>query len=161
MRTFPRQSILLIALLTGCILLGCSADDSPEEQIAALITQAEEAVEDKRIRDIRNMVAEDYSDDGGRDKKELINYLVYHTLRQQSVYLFTRIETIEMSAPDAGRVTLHAALTGRPVESASLLPGFQADLYRFELDFHKKDDQWLLRSAHWEPAEVKDLLPQE
>lgn len=161
MKTNKRSHIAFFALALMLILPGCSADESPEDQIKAFITLAEEAVEDNRIRDIRKMVAEEYNDGGGRDKKELINYLVYQTLRQQSVHLLTKVDSIDVSTPDTASAIVFAALTGRPVEDITLLPNFQAELYSFQLELRKNNGQWQLFSAHWKPADIKEIFQLE
>lgn len=154
--TLPKFTLLF--LLASLLFFGCSAEDSPEDQIRSFVKSAENAVEEKRIRDLRKMIDDGYSDEGGRNKKELINHIVYHTLRQQSVHLFTAIDIIEISTPTSASVYLFAALTGRPVDSVSILPDIQADIYKFQLHLSKNDNSWQLLSAQWQPASVDDFF---
>lgn len=148
----------LLILFTCLVFTGCSNDDSPEDQIRSFIKNTESAVEEKRIMDLREIIDDEYSDKGGRNKKELINFIVYQTLRQRSFHLLTTVDTIEFSTPSSAEVTVFVAMTGRPVESFSVLPDLQADLYRFHLLLKKVEGSWRFLSAEWHPAELKELF---
>lgn len=150
--------VFLVAAVV-CLLLfsSCSSPPTPEEQIHQFIDTAEEAVEDGKIRKIYPLVSDTY-DDGKRNKRELMNYLVYQVLRNKSVYLFTSVSSIEFSKEDTALVEVITGMTGAPAESKFELLNLQAQVYSFSLTLSREDEEWRLISASWQPAELTDLI---
>ena len=139
-------------------LVACSRDaDSPETEIRALVVQAQTAAEERNVRDLRALVADDYADAQGHDRKTVENLIRLHVLRNQSIHLFARIRDIAFPQPDRATVSVAAAMAGRPVASAGELVGVNADLYRFDLELIRRDGKWQVQRAAWEPARLDDF----
>lgn len=139
-------------------LAGCSRQPSPETEIRDLIARAVAAAEERNVRDLRGMIADDYTDRRGLDRKALENVLRLQVLRQQFLHLFARVRKIEFPEPERALASVATAMAGRPVEDAGALVNLNADLYRFELELvrHGRND-WRVRSADWEPARLDDF----
>ncbi|WP_163339304.1 hypothetical protein [Desulfopila sp. IMCC35008] len=156
----PTLSTCLLILMATCgviYLSGCSSD-SPEDQVRSFIKTAEDAVEKNEIGDVKAMISENYSDNDGMTKKDIIAYLSYQLLRKRSIHLFTSIDQVKFPAEDQAEVVLFVAMTGQPVESASILPKLQADIYRFDLILQNIDGNWLLATSTWQPALIEDIF---
>lgn len=150
---------LLISWL-ACLLslVGCSRPSSPEAEIRTWLAQAQAAAEQRDVSALRNLIAEDYVDKAGNDRKAIENLLRLQILRQQSIHLFTRVRTIEFPGPNRATVSVAAAMAGRPVARADDLVGLSADLYRFDLSLERRGGEWRVQGAVWEPARIDDFL---
>ena len=146
------------ALTLTLLLIACSRDAaSPETQIRTLVAQAQSAAEARDAPGLRALIADDYADARGNDRKAMENLIRLHILRNQSIHLFTRIRDIAFSQPDRATVRVAAAMAGRPVVSAGELVGMNADLYRFDLELVRRGGDWRVQRAAWEPAQLDDF----
>jgi hypothetical protein len=91
------------------------------------------------------MLAENYADARGNDRKAIDQVLRFYFLRQDSLVLLSNIEEITISGETAAIVKLTAAMAG----ANNAASGFSADAYRFELELEHDDDDWLLVAARW------------
>ncbi|HCK81612.1 MAG TPA: nuclear transport factor 2 family protein [Candidatus Competibacter sp.] len=145
---------LALVLLLGA----CSRPPSPETEIRALVAAAVAAAEERNVRDLRALIAEDYVDRRGLDRKAVENLIRLHVLRQQSIHLFTRMRRIEFPESERALASVAVAMAGKPVQDAGALVGLNADLYRFELELVRSGHNgWRVRRADWEPARLDDF----
>jgi hypothetical protein len=152
-------SCFLVALFFQLLISCSSGYSAPEEQIHALLKEAEVAAEDKDIKMLKGFVSDRYTDSNGRDKRAIKGLLMYYFLRHQSIYLLTRVQAIEFPEPTLAEVTVFVAMAGRPIPSAEKLTILHADLYRFDLrlrDENKGD--WKVINAEWRRAELGDFI---
>lgn len=147
-----------MAIALALALAACSRQSSPEAEIRTLVAQAQTAAEERDVRALRALIADDYADDRGHDRKAMENLIRLHVLRHQSVHLFTRIRGIEFPEPERALVSVAAAMAGRPVIKADELVGVSADLYRFDLEMVRRNgNEWQVRRAAWEPARLDEF----
>jgi hypothetical protein len=153
-------SVSALLLIVALLLSACSDEpETPGQQIRALLTQAETAAEAKQLDEITYLIADDYRDSQGRDKKNVGRLLALYFFRNQSIYLLTRIRSIAFSEPDAtvADVSLFIALAGTPFPDD--LSGFRAQFLRLDLVLLQNDEgDWRVRQADWQRAEVQDFL---
>ncbi len=147
------------AVFIMLVVAACSRPaDSPETEIRQFIARAQVAGEERNMRDLRALIADDYTDAQGRDRKAVEHLIRLHVLRHQSVHLFTRIRDIVLTDPDHATVSVAAAMAGRPVTSADQLIGLSADLYRFDFALIRRGrDDWQVLRATWEQAKLDDF----
>lgn len=152
------SGFLLLSWIVVLTLAACSRESSPEAEIRELVARAATAAEERNVRDLRAMIADDYADDRGLDRKAVENLIRIHVLRQQSIHLFARVRGIEFPESDRALASVAVAMAGRPVARADDLVGLTADLYRFDLELvrHGRSD-WKVRRAAWEPARLEDF----
>jgi hypothetical protein len=147
-------ALALILTLTAC----GGPPDSPETEIQSFVAKVQTAAEERNARELRSLVAEDYVDAQGHDHKAIERLIRLHVFRNQSIHIFTRIQTIEFPEPERALVIVMAALAGRPVASADQLAGLNANLYRFNLELIRQGrDDWLVKHAAWERAQLTDF----
>lgn len=152
-----RSVVLLVALLTA----GCGDEpESPEAQVRAQIARAVEAAEARDSGALRAMVSDRYSDADGRDKRAVEAILRLHFLRNQSVHLYTRVQSVTVSRPDRAEASVLVAMAGVPITSEVELPALRADLHRFDIDFALEDGSWRVQRAAWSRAELGELVGQ-
>ncbi len=139
-------------------LMGCSDDElSREDQVRQFIGNGIQAAESRNTGDISDMLAGTYRDQKGYDKKNLLNLLRAYFFRHKNIHLFTKIRDIRFITDTEAEVIMHVAMAGQVIADVSALASLRANIYRFELDLVKPDDDWLLRSAKWKPAKMHDM----
>ena len=159
MRGLSEWSITAGWLALVLVLSACGGDpESPETEIQTFVAKAQAAAEERNAHELRALIAEDYIDIHGYDRKAIGRLIQLHIFRNQSIHVLTRIQTIEFPEPERAFVIVMAALASRPVASADDLAGLNADLYRFNLELirHGRDD-WLVQHAAWETAQLVDF----
>ena len=109
-------------------LAACSRQPSPEAEIRELIERAATAAEARDVRDLRAMIADDYADERGLDRKAVENLLRLHVLRQQSIHLFVRVRGIEFPEPDRALASIAVAMVCRNL--CALMRGIFASSHR-------------------------------
>lgn len=158
MRLNRSRGLLILGLTLVLTLAGCSRASSPEAEIRAWVAQAQAAAEQRDVSALRALIADDYTDKAGHDRKAIENMLRIQILRQQSIHLFTRIGAIAFPGPNQATVRVAAAMAGRPMARADELAGLNADLYRFDLSLERHSGEWRVQGAVWEPARLDDFL---
>lgn len=128
------------------LLVACSGPASqPEEALQAWVAAAEAAAEDKDRRALMAMISPDYADARGNDREAVDRIFRWWFMRQKSIALLVKTDGIEMFQDTAAELRLSvgmAATNGNTV-------GINADVYRFELDMQRVDDEWMLIGARW------------
>jgi hypothetical protein len=177
-RNMQMQSTLtqlsLVVILMAGFLTACSEQPvSAEQQIRTLIGQAETAAENKNLDDLKNLIADDYRDSQGHDKKTVSRLLAFYFLRHQSIYLLTRIHSITVAGTDqtgkqTGKLTgkqsgtyasisLSVAMAGTPFPEN--LSNFRADFFNFDIVMMQTDEEdWQVWQADWRRSDLQDFL---
>lgn len=154
-------SFLGLALLVSFLslnLVACGKKTSPEEQVRQFIAKAETGAEARDVVAITELVSDAYKDEDGHDRRAVSGLVTGYFLRHKNIHLFTQIKDIQFPTPRQAKVKLYVAMTGTPVTGAQALIDLHADLYQFNLILVKEDHDWLLSTATWEPANIKELL---
>lgn len=159
--TISRTNRLVGGLLTFCVLISaCSSapKSTPEDEIRALIAKGEKAAEEKDIDTLKNLISDSYKDEDGNRKPEIMKILAYHLLRNTSVYLLTRVRTIEFPDPNTAKVTVYVGMAGGKLGSVDDLTRLRADLYRVDFSAAREGQpDWRVTSAKWRPADMSDF----
>jgi len=131
--------------------------DSPEARIRALIEDIEQAAESHEISVFRDVVADDYRDERGLDRQTVLRIVQGVLIRNQRIHLLSLARNIDVQGGEA-RAVVMVAMAGQPIESTEALLNVRADLMRFDVDFARRGDQWLVTAVQWRRAEVNDFL---
>ena len=152
-----RILLLLVVSLFTATLTGCSDEpQGDEDQIRALIEQAEIDAEDRDTGALLDVVDSSFKSGQRYNKDQLEKILRLYFFRHQSIYLFTRIKNIELTASDYAVATVFVAMAGTAISDVTAITSMRANIYRFDLEF-VKDESWKLAAAKWEVARVEDL----
>ncbi len=145
---------ILVLLLAALALQGCrDGGESPEEQIRRFIDAGVQAAEDRSVDALSELVHDNYIDQQGRNRQQLGLMSRAYFMRHRNIHLFTRIDSIEFLAENQASVSLLVAMAGTVISDVDALASLSARIYRFELQLVKEDD-WRLRHASWEPANL-------
>lgn len=91
------------------------------------------------------LVSPDYADERGNDVDSINRMVVATLLRQKSISVLTKIDSIEVSAGTAAEIALTVGMAGTLSQSF----GLNADAYRFELELVREEEGWQLIAARW------------
>lgn len=154
-----RRPLLRLALAGCCLLAPACAGDSasPEDRVRAVLAALEESAQARDAGEMKEHVSEAYFDARGNDKRTVAQLVAFHLLRNQSVYLLTRVRSVGIEEPGQARAEVLVAMAGTKIAGPEALLGLRADLYRFDLGFSEEDGVWRVRSADWRPAAVDDF----
>lgn len=155
MHRLPKVCVLLLALF---LLSACGPGDSPEEQVRQYVAAAEAAAETRNVGDLQELIAEQYQDDQGRTRGDIMAVAARYLYVNKNIHVLTRIEEASFPAPDQARLAVYAALTGQNVSDLDALLNMQADLYRFDLELQQTEGEWQLVRADWRPARGEDFF---
>jgi hypothetical protein len=148
-------TVAVVALL----LAGCSAEpDSPEAAVRATLAAIERAAGERDVDALGDHVSDAYRDAHRNEKREVVQLAALHLLRNQAVYTFSRIQSLEVDEPGRARVQALVALAGRPIPDAEALVTVRADLYRFDVRLAEEEPGvWRVVAADWKPATLSDF----
>ena len=146
------------ALAAAALGPGCSSP-SPEQRIRALIAAGEARAEAKDVRGLLDLVAANYADDAGRGRRELGPIVAFALQQYERVFLYVRIDTIEITGESTAEATLFVAIAGTEIADPEELPRLTADLGRVALRFAAGGEfGYEVVAADWEPAGLADFL---
>ena len=154
-RVFPsvfnlQPSVLaVVSLVFVLVCSGCADPDSPEQQIRALIANAETAAQEKQLGDLRSLVSDSYADGRGNGKQQIVQMLRMYLLQHQSVHLYVHVESVEFPVAELSSVSLVVGMAGRGVPEGSDWR-VSADLYDIRLELEGGGDDWQVISADWQ-----------
>jgi len=141
------------------LLVSCSpAQDSPETQVRALLKQGETAAENKDTGVLRKMISEKYSDSQGQDKRAIEAVIRYYFLRNETIHLLMRIQSITFPQPAQAQAIVLVAMAGQPITGAQEFERLHADLHRFEITLASENKEWKVIRAEWRRAEPGDFF---
>ena len=149
---------MLPALVLSLVISCSSEPHTPEAQVRALLKQGEAAAEKKESRVLRELISEKYSDSEGQDKKAVEAILRYYFLRNETIHLFTRVQSITFPEPSRAQAVVLVAMAGQPIPDAQQLERLHADLHRFDITLAREDKEWKVIRAEWRRAEFSDFL---
>jgi hypothetical protein len=146
--------VLLMLVLGAC----SSSPGTPEHEIRELLEAAEAAAEARDLDALTRRISGDYTDEHGADRAALRNLLRLILLRHRNIHLLSRIDRLELSAPDQAQVSVLLAMASRPFPEDAPL-ALNADLYRLELRLRDEGGgEWRLVGADWGPAPPGQLF---
>lgn len=149
----------IVLAVVPIFLAACSSDpESPEQQIQELIGRLEMAAEAKELGVLRDAISDGYVDGHGYNKRSIEGLLRVYLLRNESIYLLTRVKSIEIQLEDHATVSVMVAMAGTPIASDDQLLTIDVDMHRFELTLQRRDDDWQVVAAQWRRASAEEFL---
>jgi hypothetical protein len=148
----PVRRIILLCLIL-LLIQACSDDGSAEDQIRRFIDSGVQAAEARSVDDLSELLHANFVDQQGHNARQSARLLRVYFFRHKNIHLFSRVDNIEMLSANQASVSLYVAMASTVISDVSALSSLSARIYRFELQLVKQDD-WLLRHASWEPANI-------
>ena len=152
MPSTARQQLTLICF-TLTLLAACSAPpEDPEQQVLNWLTTAEQAIEARDLTALKPLLADDYLDSYGNDRRRALNIMRLYLLRNQAPQLLIKTREVSLPQPDQAELQLTVAAANA---SAGALRG---ELLRFSFSLSHNGGRWQLRQADWENATLGDFF---
>jgi len=129
------MKIVGTGIVAVTLLTACGTRSSDDEQVRELIVTAENAAEARDASDVLDVVATDYSDSQGFDRKQLENFLRGYFLAHPKVELRVSVQDLQFPVAGLGRATL---------DVVSLPAGEQATL---DVEFRQEHGAWRISRA--------------
>ena len=148
-----QAAVMCIALLA----VQCTSVP-PEQRLRTTIATGIEAAERKDHGELAGLVAEEYADSHGRDRRELLNLVRGYLSQMGPLHIFSVEKSLRITSPGRAEVTLLVAVASIPMESIADLRQSTADLGRVELTFTEEGGAWKLLAVRWSQAELTDFL---
>jgi hypothetical protein len=139
-----RRGAAWLVLLAALCLSACGRPASdPELRIREALAAAELAVETGGYEALAAMVARDYADSEGRDRRALRLLLRGMLVRYPRAELVVTVREIEILSPRLARVRLEVLAAGAGGGRLS------ADAFPMELSLRDDGDGWQVTRAEW------------
>ena len=136
-----------LALVAALACASCGPSGTPEDEIRALVEEAETLAESRDAGELRAIVADDYQDASGRDASDVRKLLHAWLVAHPSVNLLTRIDSIELEGTELARVKVTIGMLGREAKGDSDWD-LAADIERLDIRLAREgDDDWRVISA--------------
>lgn len=142
---------LLLLLLVP--LAGCGEAPPPEARVRAFIAETERLAEERQFTELVDRIAGDYLDNRGNDKLKAAALLRGFYLRNKSVHLLVRIESINLPSPEHAVAAIYVAMGQRGGET---LP--DANVFRVELELVADGDSYEILQTRWQRASAADVI---
>jgi hypothetical protein len=132
------MKVSLVALAFSFVLAACAREGSPEAEVRAVITQAEEAAEARDVSAAMDLVADEYADANGFDRRALRRFVQGYFMMNPSINLLVRVEDVQFPADELAQARVTVGMLGQ---------GLETQLETFDVELVKIDDDWRLRRA--------------
>jgi hypothetical protein len=130
----------------------------PEQRLRTTIATGIEAAERTDHGGLAGLVAEEYADSQGRDRRELLNLVRGYLSQMGPLHIFSVEKSLRITSPGRAEVTLLVGVASVPMENIADLRQSTADLGRVELTFTEEAGAWKLLAVRWSQAELTDFL---
>jgi hypothetical protein len=146
---YKNSFLSLPLLLISLMLSACGGEDlSPEAQIRKTISEMESAAEQRSLSSFMEHVSEQYNDHEGNNHKAIARYVQINFIRNQSINIFSKIQSINVEGSSAS-VEISVAMGSREVDLSEEGNRLKADSMHFSVLFQLDDDKWLVKSVSW------------
>lgn len=140
-----------LGLIVLSLLLSSCGDDpsSPGQQVRDTLKAMQVAAEERSMSDFMQHIADNYSDHQGNDKAAVRRIMQVLFLRNQSINIFTLIQSIEIQN-DIAAVEVSAAMAARGVDLSEETNRLKADTHHFSVALIQTgSSEWQVQSVSW------------
>ncbi len=153
-RRHPSPLLLVLAAAVACH----DGPRTPEARVRAVIERAQQAVAEKDLGILTELVSKRYEDASGRDRDAIVTMLRRQFVEFQSIHLLTRVQSLELPEPKRAEARVLVAAGATPLSEEDLA-SMRADLYRFELTLANEDPGgWRVVRAAWRRVGAGGLM---
>lgn len=143
---------VLLVLLASASLSACRRERTPEEEIRRAILEIRDAARDGDLDRFGDRISLDYDDEMNNDRAAVIGLFRVYVGPTGDDGFRTNIVSITPTSD----ITATAEVVGGLAEGP--IPGYGAEVYRFELEWAMEDGDWVITRAEWDRAAPGDLL---
>jgi len=133
-------------LLASIVLASCAREDSPEQRVRAVISQAEQAAEARDVGAAIELVARDYRDSRDFDRRELRQFVHGYFVLNQGIRLLVRVDDVRFPADELAQARVTVGMLGTRSDGAEDWD-LAAEIYELDVELVSEDGEWRLRRA--------------
>jgi len=133
-------------LLASIVLASCAREDSPEQRVRAVISQAEQAAEARDVGAAIELVARDYRDSRDFDRRELRQFVHGYFVLNQWIRLLVRVDDVRFPADELAQARVTVGMLGTRSDGAEDWD-LAAEIYELDVELVSEDGEWRLRRA--------------
>lgn len=151
---------VFLVLVFCALLSACNRSATVEAQLIQKIDTLCELAEAKNVDAMMAYFADDFVDFQGRTKIRLRSLLAGYLAERRGIVvhrLSARLEVVEASRAVA---EVEVAVSSGQAEALRRLIKIAPDIYRIEVDFVRKGEEWLIGHAAWASLELSELFPE-
>jgi len=135
-----------LALVAALACAACGSSGTPEDELRTLVDETEKLAEARDAGALRDLVADDYQDAGGRDASDVRNLLHAWLVAHPSVNLLTRIDSVELEGTELARVQVTVGMLGREAKGDSDWD-LAVEVERLDIRLARDGGDWRVISA--------------
>ena len=139
---------VFIVCLVASLQVSCGEEPTLEQQIIGTINEMEELAEEGKRRPFMAMVAADFSGQSGiMTKDEFQRFMIMQWNVNQRLHFQLGPIHVYSAGPGMATAEFRGLITG----GRGLIPD-RGQFYEFHTSWLLDGDDWLLRSANWDPV---------
>jgi hypothetical protein len=141
------------------LLTACGGEPTPEERVQVYIDKVTASAEARKWRSFEDYVADEYADDRGLSKKDVLAVVARYILGNKQIHILERTAAIRIDNPRHAHAVVYAAMAGQPISGAGDLAHITADVYRFDVDLAASEDGvFRVIRGEWKPVSPEQFL---
>ncbi|HET7204031.1 MAG TPA: NAD(P)/FAD-dependent oxidoreductase [Steroidobacteraceae bacterium] len=133
-------------LAASLAMTACSAPETPEQQVRAVVAAAEDAAERRDHSDLMALVSPEFEGARGEDAREVSRMLRGYLVAHPSIHVATRIDEVDFPYDDMARVRLTVGTLGSDARALEV----SADTRAVALELQRRDGEWRVTRAEWD-----------
>ncbi len=139
----------LLVAGAAALAAACAPESSPEQQVRAMIAEAEQAAERRDLSDVMAFVSESYADGRGFDKAQLKNFIRGYFVLHPSIHLAVRVQDLRFPADGLAQARVTVGMLGTRTDGSGDDLALAGDIYDFDVELVREGDQWRLLRADY------------
>lgn len=148
---------LLLIPLFAILVSSCHSEISPEDEIREYVASIEKHFENRQAGKLKGYISEEYFDDYGYTKKDVIRFAAGYVLRRPTIHIRTKIsELVIFENNNKAQFKVDVAVSKKPLDDYDIRL-LQGEFHRFLIQL-EKTKEWQLLSLRWQKVTVDDYL---
>jgi len=152
-RTVPFLLAVLLSLLPAC------ARRSEESRIEEALRRMADLAEDRDLDGLMDRFAPDYADFEGRDRARARELIGGYFAGRSAIVVHLLRTDVKLEGGNRAAVQAEAALSSGAAEVFRKLFRSFGELYRFDLEMAKPNEEWKVAFARWRSIGPEELSP--
>jgi len=148
-----RVATISLIFIIAIAVFGCHKDND-REKVKKVITNIQEAAEQKDAGKIINNLSKTYSDPQGFNYESIRGLLVGYFFRYPKISVYINNLTISVENTSARAVLQTVLTSGEKTGSVTDVIPQSLGVWDFDVTLKKESSDWKVASAKWEQAEM-------
>jgi len=148
-----RVATIFLIFIIAIAVPGCHKDND-QDKVKKVITDIQEAAEQKDVGKIMNNLSKTYSDPQGFNYESIKGLLIGYFFRYPKISVYINNLTISVENTSATAVFQTVLTSGEKTGSVTDVIPQSLGVWDFDVTLKKESNDWKVTSAKWEQAEM-------